>query len=42
MLVALKKQLAPTDSTRKLELVYKYNKMKKYSKREDIEKWLKN
>ena len=38
MLVALKKRLAPTDYARKLEVVHKYNKLKTYSKRENIEK----
>jgi len=42
MLVALKKRLAPTDYARKLEVVYKYNKLKTYSKRENVEKWLKD
>jgi hypothetical protein len=42
MLVALKKRLAPKDYARKIELARKYNKLKTYSKREDIEKWLKN
>ena len=42
MLVALKKRLAPTDYARKLDLTYKYNKLKKFSKKEDIEKWLKD
>ena len=42
MLVALKKRLAPTDYIRKLDLVYKYNKLKKFLKKEDIEKWLKD
>lgn len=42
MLVALKKQLAPTDYTRKLELVYKYNKLKTFLKKEDVEKQLKD
>ena len=42
MLVALKKRLAPTDYARKLDLVQKYNKLKTYSKRENIEKWLKD
>ena len=42
MLIALKKRLAPTDYTRKLELIYKYNKLKKFSKKEDVEKWLKD
>ena len=37
MLIALKKRLAPTNYIQKLELVYKYNKLKKISK-EDIEK----
>src|SRR5436305_15237973 len=38
MLVALKKRLAPTNYTRKLDLAQKYNKLKTYSKRENIEK----
>ena len=42
MLVALKKRLAPTDYARKLEVVRKYNKLKTYSKREPVEKWLRN
>jgi len=42
MLVALKKRLAPTDYARKLEVVHKYNKLKTFSKRENIEKWLKD
>jgi hypothetical protein len=42
MLVALKKRLAPTDYARKLELACKYNKLKKFLKKEDIEKWLKD
>ena len=42
MLVALKKRLAPTDYARKLELARKYNKLKTYSKRENIEKWMKD
>ena len=42
MLVALKKQLAPTNYARKLELAQKYNKLKTYSKREDVKKWLKD
>ena len=42
MLVALKKRLAPTDYARKLELAQKYNKLKTYLKREDVEKWLKD
>ena len=42
MLVALKKRLAPTDFARKQELARKYNKLKKYTKRDDIEKWLKD
>jgi hypothetical protein len=42
MLVALKKRLASTDYTRKLDLARKYNKLKKFSKKEDIEKWLKD
>ena len=42
MLAALKKRLAPTDYARKLELASKYNKLKLYSKKEDVEKWLKD
>jgi hypothetical protein len=42
MLVALKKRLAPTDYIRKLDLARKYNKLKKFLKKEDIEKWLKD
>jgi len=42
MLVALKNRLAPTDYARKLELAYKYSKLKTFSKQEDIEKWLKD
>ena len=42
MLVALKKRLAPTNYTRKLDLARKYNKLKTYSKRENIEKQLKD
>ena len=42
MMVALKKRLAPTDYARKLDLARKYNQLKKYTKREDIEKWLKD
>jgi hypothetical protein len=42
MLVALKKRLSSTDYARQLELVSKYNKLKVYSKREDVEKWLKD
>src|SRR5271167_4505956 len=42
MLVALKKQLSPTDYTKKLEVVYKYNKLKTYTKRENVENWLKD
>jgi hypothetical protein len=42
MLVALKKQLAPTNYARKLDLTHKYNKLKTFTKREDVEKWLKD
>jgi hypothetical protein len=42
MLVALKKRLAPTDYARKLDLAHKYNKLKTYSKKDDLEKWLKD
>jgi hypothetical protein len=38
MLVALKKRLALTDYARKLEVVHKYNKLKTFSKRENVEK----
>jgi hypothetical protein len=37
MLVALKKRLAPMDYARKLEVVYKYNKLKKFTKKENVE-----
>ena len=36
ILVALKKRLALTNYTRKLDLARKYNKLKTYSKREDV------
>ena len=42
MLVALKKRLAPIDYAYKLDLARKYNKLKTYLKREDVEKWLKD
>jgi hypothetical protein len=42
MLVALKKRLAPTDYARKLELARKYNKLKTFTKKESVEKWLKS
>jgi hypothetical protein len=42
MLVALKKRLAPTDYAQKLDLARKYNKLKSYSKRDDLKKWLKD
>ena len=42
MLVELKKQLAPTDYAQKLDLANKYNKLKKFSKRENLENWLNN
>ena len=42
MLIALKKRLAPTDYARKLEVIRKYNKLKTFTKRESIEKWLKD
>jgi hypothetical protein len=38
MLIALKKRLALTDYAKKLEVIYKYNKLKTYSKRETVEK----
>jgi hypothetical protein len=42
MLGALKKRLAPTNYAWKLDLARKYNQLKTYSKREDLEKWLKD
>jgi hypothetical protein len=42
MLAALKKQLAPTNYTKKLDLRRKYNKLKTDFKRESVEKWLKD
>src|SRR5271156_1610371 len=42
MLAALKKRLSPTDYARQLELIQKYTKLKTYSKRDDVEKWLKD
>jgi hypothetical protein len=42
MFVVLKKRLSSTDYARQLELASKYNKLKVYSKREDVEKWLKD
>ena len=42
MLVALKKRLALMDYAKKLEVVRKYNKLKTYSKREPVKKWLRN
>ena len=42
MLVALKKRLALTDYARKLDITQKYNKLKTYSKRDNLEKWLKD
>jgi hypothetical protein len=42
MLIALKKRLASIDYTRKLKVVHKYNKLKIFSKQENVEKWLKD
>jgi len=42
MLLALKKQLSPTDYAKKLDVVRKYNKLKTYNKRENVENWLKD
>ena len=42
MLVALKKQLALTNYARKLDITQKYNKLKTYSKRDNLKKWLKD
>ena len=40
MLIELKRRLAPTDRARKLELTQRYQKLKAFNKRQDIEKWL--
>ena len=37
----LKKRLAPTDYAREMEVVERYNRVKMFSKRENVEKWLK-
>ena len=42
MLKALKKRLAPTDEARILEVEQKYQRLKKYNKREKVDKWLKD
>jgi hypothetical protein len=42
MLRKLKSRLAPTDYARKLEVIRRYNKLKTFSKRENIDKWLKD
>jgi hypothetical protein len=39
-LTALKQRLAPTDYARKLEVIQKWNKLKIFSKKEGVEKWL--
>lgn len=41
MLVALKKRLAPTDEARKLEIIGKYNRLRTFDKRTDVETWCK-
>ena len=41
MLQELKKCLAPTDYAGKMETVLRYNKLKTFSKQENVEKWLK-
>ena len=41
MLQELKKRLAPTDYARKMDTVLQYNKLKTFSKQENIGKWLK-
>ena len=40
MLVELKRRLAPTDRARKLEITQRYQGLKMFNKRQDIEKWL--
>ena len=42
MLKVLKKRLAPTDEARILEVEQKYQRLKKYNKREKVDKWLKD
>ena len=37
----LKKRLAPTDYVREMEVVERYNRVKTFSKWENVEKWLK-
>lgn len=39
MLVALKKRLAPTDEARKLEVIDRYQRLRNYDKRIDVEAW---
>lgn len=41
MLAALKQRIAPSDEARELELINKYNKLKKlFSKNQDLENWI--
>ena len=40
MLVELKGRLAPTNQARKLDIIDKYQKLKMFTKSQDIEKWL--
>ncbi|KAI1001340.1 hypothetical protein K3495_g6859 [Podosphaera aphanis] len=42
MLVALKKRLSPTDEARKMEIVDKYQRLRQYDKRTDVEAWCKD
>ncbi|KAI0993953.1 hypothetical protein K3495_g14231 [Podosphaera aphanis] len=42
MLVALKKRLAPTDEARKMEVVDKYQRLRQFDKRTDVEAWCKD
>ena len=41
MLQELKKRLAPTDYARKMDAILRYNRLKTFSKQENVEKWLK-
>ena len=41
ILYKLKKRLAPTDYAREMEVVGRYNRVKSFSKRENVGKWLK-
>lgn len=40
MLVELKRRLAPTNHAQKLEIIDKYQRLKMFTKNQDIEKWL--